>query len=64
MGILKKIKERVLNKKKGGKEIIMEVGLAAVGVVLLVVFRDQLTTLVQTLIGNVTTEISTVFKAL
>lgn len=62
--MLEKIKNMSLKKKFGGKEIIIEVGLAVVGVALLIVFREQATSLVKTLVSNTSSQISNLFKAL
>lgn len=62
--MLKKIKSNLLTKKKGGKEIIIEVGLAAVGVALLVIYRDNVGTLINTIITGVTGGIKSIFASL
>ena len=43
-------KKEMMIKDEGGKEIIVEVGLAVVAVSLLLVFREAITTLVNNLI--------------
>lgn len=47
----------------GGKEIIMEVGLAVIGVALLILFRSQVSTMVTTILGKATQKIETLFDA-
>lgn len=47
----------------GDKAIVVEVGLAVIAVVLLVVFQGKMTTFVETLITNMTTEISGILTA-
>ena len=44
-------------KDNGDKAIVVEVGLAVIAVVLLVIFRGEMTEFVETLVGNMTTEI-------
>lgn len=56
------IKKSLLKKEGAGKEIIMEVGLAVVGVALLIIFREQLTNLVTSLLTNATTKINDLFS--
>ncbi len=50
-------------KDKGDKAIVVEVGLAVIAVVLLVVFQGKMQTFVETLITNMTTEISDILSA-
>lgn len=47
----------------GGKEIIMEVGLAVIGVALLIVFRSQVSSMVTTILGKATEKIQALFEA-
>ena len=48
-----------LNKKKEGiNGIVIEVGLLVVGVVLLVVFKDQIGKFIENLIGSVTSKLN------
>lgn len=49
-------------KDAGDKAIVVEVGLAVIAVVLLVVFQGKMTTFVETLVQNMTTEISTILS--
>ena len=55
------LKAKVLKKKRGSKELMIELGLAIVGVVLLIVFREQISTLLQTLGSFVTEKIKVLF---
>ena len=55
------LKAKVLKKKRGSKELMIELGLAIVGVVLLIVFREQTSTLLQTLGAFVTEKIKGLF---
>lgn len=49
---------RVFTKKdKGDKAIVVEVGLAVIAVVLLVIFKNEMKDFIETLIGNMQTEI-------
>ena len=50
-----------LTKRHGGKEIINEMGMAVVGIAIIIVFRGLLSTMVTTLMGTVTTIISNIF---
>ena len=50
-------------KDAGDKAIVVEVGLAVIAVVLLVVFQGKMTTFVETLVENMTTEISAILTA-
>lgn len=50
-------------KDSGDKAIVVEVGLAVIAVVLLVVFQGKMTTFVETLVENMTTEISGILSA-
>ena len=52
----------VMKKDKGGKEIIVELGLTVVAVALIVVFRDQIKTLVDNIMGTATTTITGLFN--
>jgi hypothetical protein len=45
----------------GGKEIIVEIGLAVIGVALLIVYRNQIATLVKNLMANITSKIDNMF---
>lgn len=44
-------------KDNGDKAIVVEVGLAVIAVVLLVIFQGEMTEFVETLVGNMTTEV-------
>jgi hypothetical protein len=48
-------------KDSGGKEIIIEIGLAVIGVALLIVYRNQIATLVKNLMANITSKINKMF---
>lgn len=56
------LKKELMVKDEGGKEIIIEVGLAVIGVALLIVFRGAITDLTKTLINEATTNIRSLFK--
>ena len=58
------LKAKVLKKKRGSKELMIELGLAIVGVVLLIVFREQISTLLQTLGTFVTEKIKGLFSGM
>lgn len=55
------LKKELMVKDEGGKEIIIEVGLAVIGVALLIVFRGAITNLVKDLINEATTNIHNLF---
>ena len=55
-------KKELMVKDEGGKEIIIEVGLAVIGVALLIVFRSAITNLTQTLINEATQNIRSLFN--
>ena len=52
----------IMKKDKGGKEIIVELGLTVVAVALIVVFRDQIKTLVDSIMSQATTTITGLFN--
>ena len=52
----------VVKKDKGGKELIIEMGLTVIGVALLVVFRGQIKTLVDNIMSQATTTITGLFN--
>lgn len=54
-------KKELMVKDEGGKEIIVEVGLAVIGVALLLIFREEITTLVKELIGAAKNNINKLF---
>lgn len=58
---LTKRESGILAKHPGAKEIIVELGLAAIAVALLILFRDQISTLVTTVMGDATTKIQEMF---
>ncbi|MBR2036393.1 MAG: hypothetical protein IKK03_14055 [Lachnospiraceae bacterium] len=49
-------------KDNGDKAIVVEVGLAVIAVVLLVIFQGEMTEFVETLVGNMTTEIGNILS--
>lgn len=55
------INKKFMKKDEGGKEIIIEVGLAVIGVALLIVFRAAITNLTTELIDEAKTEIRKLF---
>ena len=55
------IKNLFRTKKQGGKEIIIEVGLAVIGVALLVIFKDEVGDLITTLVTSVSDKIKALF---
>lgn len=57
----KEVKAAILGADKGGKEIIVELGLTVVAVALIVVFRTQIKSLVDTIMSNATTTITGLF---
>lgn len=56
------MKELLMVKDNGDKAIVVEVGLAVIAVVLLVVFQGQMSTFVETLVSNMTTEIGKILS--
>ena len=59
---LQDIKTAIVKSDKGGKEIIVELGLTVVAVALIVVFRDQIKALVDNIMGQATTTITGLFN--
>lgn len=56
---MKQFLSNVFTKKdQGDKAIVVEVGLAVIAVVLLVIFKNEMKEFIETLIGNMQTEIS------
>ena len=55
------MKAAVMAKDKGGKEIIVELGLAAIAVALLMVYRTEINTLVTGIMSQATTTIGNLF---
>ena len=62
--LVKSMIKKVSEKKRGGKEIMIELGLAIVGVVLLIFFRDKIGDLISTIAQFVTTKIQSIFTTL
>lgn len=56
------MKNKLMIKDDGGKEIIVEVGLAVIGVALLIVYRSAITNLVNELVSECTRNIRSLFK--
>ena len=56
------MKTAVMASDKGGKEIIVELGLTVVAVALIVVFREQIKTLVDSIMTSATTTITGLFS--
>ena len=50
----------LMKKDNGDKAIVVEVGLAVIAVVLLVVFQGEMKEFIETLVGNMTTEIGNI----
>ena len=50
----------LMEKDNGDKAIVVEVGLAVIAVVLLVVFQGEMKEFIETLVGNMTTEIGNI----
>ena len=60
---MKKFAKNFLMKKDGGdKAIVVEVGLAVIAVVLLVIFQEEMTTFITTLVNNMTTEVGKILS--
>ena len=55
------MKAAVMAKDNGGKEIIVELGLAAIAVALLLAYRTEINTLVTGIMGEATTAIGNLF---
>ncbi len=55
------VKAAVLTTDKGGKEIIVELGLTVVAVALIVVFRTEIKTLIDNIMATATTTITNLF---
>lgn len=54
-------KAALAKKDQGGKEIIVELGLAAIAVALLLVYRTEINTLVTGIMSSATTNIGNLF---
>lgn len=59
----KYVKNFLMKKDNGDKAIVVEVGLAVIAVVLLVIFKTQMTTFLTTLVSNMTKEIGNILSA-
>ena len=58
---VQEMKAAVMAKDNGGKEIIVELGLAAIAVALLLVYRTEINTLVTGIMSQATTTIGNLF---
>lgn len=58
---MQKVKAAVFKRDKGGKEIIVELGLAGIAVALLLVYRTEINTLVTGIMTQATTAIGNLF---
>ena len=58
---VQEMKAAVMAKDNGGKEIIVELGLAAIAVALLLVYRTEINTLVTGIMSSATTNIGNLF---
>lgn len=61
---MKKVKEKLLKKKRGDKSLIIELGLIAVGLALIVIFKNQLSSVITTICTQVTAKISEILSGL
>jgi len=59
--VAQKVKASVMRTDKGGKEIIVELGLAGIAVALLLVYRTEINTLVTNIMTQATTAIGNLF---
>lgn len=59
---VQEMKTAIMESDKGGKEIIVELGLTVVAVALIVVFRDSIKTLVDSIMSSATTTITGLFN--
>ena len=59
--VAQKVKASVMKADKGGKEIIVELGLAGIAVALLLVYRTEINTLVTGIMTQATTAIQGLF---
>jgi len=59
--VAQKVKASVMRTDKGGKEIIVELGLAGIAVALLLVYRTEINTLVTGIMTQATTAIGNLF---
>lgn len=60
---MNKVKNMLMQKDRGDKAIVVEVGLAVIAVVLLVLFQGQMTNFINTLVANMTAEISRILSS-
>lgn len=56
------MKKLFSKKDDGGKEIIVEVGLAVIAVALLIIFRQAIANLTTTIVANAQTKITELFN--
>ncbi len=61
VGCMNPCMEIAKKKDKGGKEIIVEMGLTVIAVALIVVFRTEIKSLVDTIMAQASTTISGLF---
>lgn len=61
---MKKVKEKLFKKKRGDKSLIIELGLIAVGLALIVIFKNQLSSVITTICTQVTAKISEILSGL
>lgn len=62
--LIKNLKGIITKRKKGDKAVIVELGFAVVAVILIVVFRDQIKVMIETLSTFVTTKIKEIFTTI
>ncbi len=60
---MKNVKNFLMKKDNGDKAIVVEVGLAVIAVVLLVIFKTQMSNFITKLVGDMTTEIGNILSA-
>ena len=58
---VQEMKNAILTADKGGKEIIVELGLTVVAVALIVIFRGEIKSLVDNIMSQATTTITNLF---
>lgn len=58
---VQEMKNAILTADKGGKEIIVELGLTVVAVALIVIFRGEIKALVDNIMSQATTTITNLF---
>lgn len=59
--MIKKLKEKMILKKNGGKEVFVELGLGIIGVVLLAIFKTQASNLVTSISTQISNAVSSLF---